>query len=249
MKIRNLEINTGKPAVCVPVTDTDRDDIISHISDITMQTDMLEWRMDYFSELNDMAYLSQTINDVRDTAGDTPVIFTIRTAKEGGRFIGDAEEYMNLLTFISRSGCADIIDVEYDTISEPERFIDTLHYNDVRVIASHHDFKKTPSGDEMYYYLDSMKDAGADIVKLAVMPEASDDVLSLLSVTNMFHEEHPALPVVTMSMGKLGTVSRISGGTFGSCITFGADREASAPGQLEYLELREIIRIIDQAGK
>lgn len=61
--------------------------------------------------------------------------------------------------------------------------------------------------------LEKMCAGGADIVKLAVMPQNYKDVLNLLDVTAQFREENPDTPVITMSMGSLGGISRISGET------------------------------------
>ena len=53
-----------------------------------------------------------------------------------------------------------------------------------------------------------------------------------MKLTNDIRQKYPTLPVVTMSMGALGVVSRMAGEIFGSCITFGAVGEISAPGQI-----------------
>lgn len=58
------------------------------------------------------------------------------------------------------------------------------------------------------------------------------------------HEKRPQ-PVVTMSMGARGVISRLSGGLTGSAITFGAAAEASAPGQLPAGKLREILEFLE----
>ena len=45
-------------------------------------------------------------------------------------------------------------------------------------------------------------------------------------------------------MGKLGVISRISGELFGSALTFGSAKKASAPGQLEVTALQQILQIL-----
>lgn len=249
MKIRNLEINKGKPAVCVPVIEKTAEDIISHIKEIAGEADMIEWRMDFFEDILSKKKLNEMFPLIREAAGDTPLIFTLRTDHEGGNFPMESGKYVEILTDCAASGSADLLDVEYNAIPDVTTLIKVLKTRDIKVIASHHDFKQTPQIEDMYNCLIKMKDSGADIVKLAVMPERPSDVIDLTEATNEFHESFPETPLVTMSMGGLGSVSRISGGTFGSCITFGADREASAPGQLDFRELKEIIRILDEAGK
>ena len=87
---------------------------------------------------------------------------------------------------------------------------------------SNHDFDKTPSFDEITGRLIGMKKLGADVAKLACMPNSAKDVLTLLSATESVKSQYPDEPIITMSMGKLGAISRISGEIFGSALTFGS---------------------------
>ena len=114
----------------------------------------------------------------------------------------------------------------------------------VVTISSHHDFDKTPEIGVMQMLLEKMQEGGADIVKLAVMPNNKQDVLDLLSVTNSFVKEFPQTPIVTMSMGRDGMISRVSGEIFGSCVTFGSHEKASAPGQIQMDDLKNILNRI-----
>ena len=92
-----------------------------------------------------------------------------------------------------------------------------------------------------------MEKCGADVCKMAVMPNSPDDVLNLLSATN---DAHALInrPLITMSMGKWGLISRLSGELFGSSLTFGCVGNASAPGQIEADELNTVLQIIHKNG-
>ena len=89
-----------------------------------------------------------------------------------------------------------------------------------------------------------MQECGADILKIEVMPQSKKDVLTLLLATEEMVREHAKCPVVTMSMSEVGVVSRICGEAFGSALTFGAVKKASAPGQLGAEELRMVLKIL-----
>ena len=92
--------------------------------------------------------------------------------------------------------------------------------------------------------LRAMAEAGADAAKLAVMPRSAHDVARLLGVTARASEELD-VPVVTMSMGTLGAVSRVSGAVFGSALTFAtAGGASSAPGQLPIGEVRRCMALL-----
>ena len=138
----------------------------------------------------------------------------------------------------------DLIDLEFFEATKPEKEIRRFQRMGVRVIASHHDFDGTPDDRILRMLMEQMQQGGADVAKLAVMPQNADDVVRILKLTNDIKQKYPTLPVVTMSMGALGVVSRMAGEVFGSCITFGAVGETSAPGQIQAGQLGDILDII-----
>ena len=139
-------------------------------------------------------------------------------------------------------GGADFIDIE--AFLEEERTyreIERLHRTGVRVIASNHDFAKTPKQEDILQRLCNMQQLDADILKIAVMPQNKADVLKLLTATEEMYTKYADRPIVTMSMGADGLISRLSGEFFGSAITFGAIGKASAPGQMPVEQLAQIL--------
>src|SRR5690625_4209985 len=109
----------------------------------------------------------------------------------------------------------------------------------IATIISNHNFEKTPAQEEMINRLKEAELIGASIAKLAVMPNNSTDVLSLLSVTNKL-KDIIKIPLVTMSMGGLGVMTRLTGEIFGSSMTFGTIGQASAPGQIDQATLSTV---------
>jgi 3-dehydroquinate dehydratase-1 len=127
------------------------------------------------------------------------------------------------------------------------RIVGEAHKAGIKVIISSHDFEKTPPTKELVSRLRRQQSLGADILKIAVMPHDAGDVLKLLDATWQMRRRFTKLPMLTMSMGDMGVVSRLSGEVFGSELTFGMIGQASAPGQLEVGELREVLHIIHGA--
>ena len=158
------------------------------------------------------------------------MLFTCRTAAEGGQAaIGD-EAYGDLCVAVAQSGTADLIDVEYQRrAAVVGRVIGAAQASGVRVIASNHEFAGTPARDEIIARLVAMQRLGADICKIATMPHSPADVLTLLDATRVMAWEHADRPLITMAMGALGVVSRMSGETFGSAATFGMAGDPPAP--------------------
>ena len=89
----------------------------------------------------------------------------------------------------------------------------------IKIVLCNHDFQKTPSQEEIVARLRQMQMRQADICKIAVMPQDATDVLTLLSATNEMYTHYASVPIVTMSMGQLGMISRVTGQLFGSALT------------------------------
>ena len=88
-----------------------------------------------------------------------------------------------------------------------------------------------------------MENLGADIAKIAVMPISKSDVLRLMDVSQRA-SQIMNIPIITMSMGPMGLVTRINGEFTCSAVTFGSGENASAPGQIPCGDLAEILQII-----
>jgi 3-dehydroquinate dehydratase-1 len=84
-------------------------------------------------------------------------------------------------------------------------------------------------------------DLGADVAKLAVMPQDARDVQALLAATAEA-DRRLSIPLVSMAMGELGVASRVVGFRYGSRITWASAGAASAPGQLPLGQLRARLR-------
>lgn len=248
LKVKNRELGTGKPCICVPVMERTREGIIREIAYLAGScADMIEWRVDRFEGFLDYNAVREILEEAAPLLHDKLFLYTFRTKRQGGEAEIEADTLNDLHQLAAESHVADFIDLEFFEEERPFRKIRSLQAEGVRVIASHHDFEETPAPEVMRMLLDKMCEGGADIVKLAVMPKTRSDVLSLLRVTGDFMEEVPNTPVITMSMGKLGSFSRLCGETFGSCVSFGAHRQASAPGQFEMNHLSDILTAIHES--
>ncbi len=245
--IKDLIIGTGKPKICLPIVGSSICEIREQAADIIRHpADIIEWRADYFTHYVDKNEIDAALAAIHEIIGDTPLLFTIRTANEGGEADISFSEYSELIAYGAAHPLTDAVDVE---IMRSDTDDITALINKVKkhkvVIASYHDFKKTPSTEIILDKLKYMESCGADICKIAVMPQDTADVLKLLLATN---EADKALkqPVITMSMGKIGLISRLSGEIFSSALTFGCVGKASAPGQIEAGQLDTILTLIHE---
>lgn len=262
VQVKDLKIGIGMPKICVPIVETTQEQILNQAQNIDRDVvDFVEWRVDFFGEVEDFGKTAQTASLLRSMLGSLPLLFTFRTAKEGGRRDISFENYEGLLLHMAKSGCVDLIDVEVfrgydrmkrerkewkaaDRCNQPVRCLIKELSKDVSVIGSYHDFEKTPSREEILRRLFFMDKMNVAIPKIAVMPQEKEDVICLMETTLLANRLIVDKPIIAMSMGGLGTVTRIAGETFGSSVTFGCMGKESAPGQIEVNKLRQAMQLL-----
>ena len=247
--IRKLAIGEGRPKICVPICGKNREEILREAENMQkLPADLIEWRADWYEDVFDREALQETLGALRRSLGDKPLLFTFRSIQEGGEKAISPEQYLAVGQAVCESGQADGLDVELFMDGKVTKaLIEAAHRQGMAVIASNHDFIKTPEKDEITRRLILMDEMGADILKIAVMPKAKADVLELLTATEEMGRIYTEKPVVTMSMGPMGLISRLAGETFGSAITFGAGEKASAPGQMPAEQLEKVLDAIHES--
>lgn len=249
LRVRNMELGTGIPKICVPIVGVSKEDILSQAKALlSTPVDMVEWRADWFDGVADPAQVTDVLAQLRIVLGDLPLLFTFRSNKEGGEKAIEPEAYAQLNIQAAQSGYVDLVDVEAFTGDEiVKSIIQGAHAAGVKVVASNHNFFKTPDKDTIVSRLRKMQDLGADIPKIAVMPQSKEDVLTLLAATEEMARLYADRPIITMSMGGTGVISRLCGEVFGSALTFGAAKKASAPGQMGVEQLHTVLTLLHNA--
>lgn len=242
--VRSCPIGEGRPKVIIPIVARSETDILAEAKAFaTLDADCVEWRADWFDAVGDASALNRCLQGLREALCEKLLLVTLRTRAEGGESDLTAGQYADFCATVCASGCADLLDLELLPTGEAlPALIRQAHEAGVRVVCSSHDFEKTPPRAEMVARMVQMQQAGADLPKLAVMPQCRADVLELLAATAEMADAHPQTPVITMSMGALGAVSRLCGEAFGSAMTFANPGTASAPGQVELAVVNTVLK-------
>lgn len=245
--VKNVVLGQGLPKIIVSLMGNDIPTLIDEAMFYQfLDTDIIEFRADYLDQVHDLKHIKQATQEINAVLKKKPLLFTFRTAKEGGEKTISDRDYVAINHEICQSGLVDMIDIELFTGDDlVQSMINCAHQNGVKVILSNHDFQKTPPKDEMIARLIKMQELGADIAKIAVMPNHKSDVLTLLDATLEMTEQHATCPIITMSMAKDGIISRLTGQIFGSSATFGAVKTSSAPGQVNVNHLRHILKMLN----
>lgn len=235
------------PKICTPITGKTKQEILNQLDTIILQSpDLIEWRADFFSDLSNKELTIELANEIKEKS-NIPLLFTIRAEHEGGEKISlTEEEKVSLICEVCRQTNVDMVD--YET-SNDEKYIKQIReasqQNNKLLILSYHNFEKTPENSDLIDRAKRAEKYHADIAKFAVMPNSKEDVLRLLKLTKEIDDLFD-IPVVTMSMGDLGGLSRIIGWAYGSVITFGVGVKSSAPGQIPVKQLREAIKLTQE---
>lgn len=197
--------------------------------------DIIEWRADYLPA-EEIVTVAPTIFEL---FSNYEVLFTLRTTREGGLLDLTDERYIGLIKAVARQYQPDYIDFEY--FSHKESFNDLLDFPNL--VLSYHNFSETPA--HIMEIFSELTALSPKVVKIAVMPKSQQDVLDMMNYTRGFKSLHPEQDYAVMSMGKLGRITRLSGDFMGSSWSFASLEDASAPGQIPLVQLRNILEVLD----
>lgn len=250
-EVRNIKFG-GRPAIAVPLTGRTEAEICAEAAAARTEADLIELRADAFEGIRDTMRLLDLLSNVRGVF-EGPILFTLRSEREGGLFDADPEEYLDILRIAISSGCIDLIDIEFGTgitaealeygISTAQMLAEEAKSFGIRVIMSEHDFSSTHSRADIYAAMEQMRDCGADIAKGAYMPRTAEDVDEVLAA-GLKAKEKLGIPTILISMGESGQMTRTYGEVYGSAVTFAClDGRASAPGQMEAHKMRDVLSV------
>lgn len=191
------------------------------------QADLLELRLDLMED-DSLSILERVKKVAR-----VPIIATVRWQAEGGEFKGSEGERLELLT--RASAFADYIDVELRS-----GLLGTLlKAVDRPIIASYHDFSRTPPPEELRAILEEMESSGAKMAKIAATPHSLQDNLEMLQLLL-----EADMPLCVIAMGRLGRHLRAVAPLYGSVLTYGYVSQPTAPGQMSIFQLRQVLELL-----
>ena len=247
LRIRNLEIGEGIPKIVVPIMGAHVEALLdSAHAALDAGADIIEWRVDFLNPLEESRIVA-ALGNVRDVLGETPLLFTLRSASQGGEADLSDEAASRMIRAALATGAVDLVDIELDC-AHAEELVAFAHEFGVHTVVSRHDFKATPSFDQIYDLFQRELDAGADMAKVAVMACEEGDELRLMAACSQFAADNPHALLVGIAMGEKGIITRVAGEFFGSCLTFCSAGDATAPGQLNAAVVRASLAQLHESG-
>ena len=198
--------------------------------------DIIEWRADFLPK----EAILQVAPAIFEKFAGRELVFTLRTRAEGGQIELSSEEYVQMIKEVAQLYQPDYIDFEY--FNYKDVFDQMLDFPNL--VLSYHNFQETP--ENLMEILSELTSLNPKIVKIAVMANTEQDVLDLMNFTRGFKTLNPEQEYVTISMGKVGKVSRITSDVTGSSWSFASLDAASAPGQISLSNMVKIREILNE---
>ncbi|MBD2846587.1 type I 3-dehydroquinate dehydratase [Paenibacillus sp. IB182496] len=243
LQVRSAQLGGGAYLLCVPLVSATREQLIADArAALAYRPDLLEWRADYQTCYPQPAPIAETLATLRQIAGDTPILFTSRHAAEDGAQAISEEEKFRLLDEVSRTGMADLVDIELRygdaRITQwKERWSGT----GLRLIVSAHNFKRGWRPERIQDILRKEQQAGADIVKLVTRVKHVRELAELAEAIQEARETFLRVPVIAGVVGSLSPMMRMMGDRLGSDLTFvSAGAGKSHASQLHIDDLRRL---------
>lgn len=237
------------PVIITPLVGRTTPAILDEVAAIVpKRPDLLEWRIDFFSGIGDSQTVIETAQAIRQAAGGIPVLLTRRNATEGGEAIAiDEAAVVEMYARACQARCVELIDYELSNAPDNLRHLRQVSTaNGIGMIMSYHNFQMTPDAATLDSKFQAAQRLGGDVAKVAVMPKNVQDVLALLAATDRARQTIE-LPLISMSMGGIGSLSRIMGWVYGSAATFAVGKSSSAPGQIAIEDLRATLATVRKA--
>ncbi len=219
--------------LCIPIVERTVEKALIAIKEASPQADLIELRVDCLNRV-DLAPLLES--------RQKPFIVTHRREEEGGKYKGEERKRLGVLQeAIDLEG--DYIDVELATETSILRSL-IRNKGGTQVILSVHDFRRTPSPNELQRLFGRMIQLGADVVKIVPFARAWEDNLSILSIIPFARKRNQR--IVAFCMGGRGKLSRIFSPFLGAAWTYASLSrvKTSAPGQLTVVEMKEIWKMV-----
>ncbi|KAI1652497.1 Pentafunctional AroM protein [Daldinia decipiens] len=210
---------------------------------VVVGADAVELRVDLLDDISPES-VGKQISLLRSTA-KIPIIFTVRSNSQGGRFSYTSEkELLPLYQTAARTG-VEYVDLEMTLSDETLDTIIQSLGKSTRIIASHHDPEGKLSwrnGGWQTWYNRALQ--YGDIIKLVGVAKKLDDNFSLATFKDRMFAAH-GKPIIALNMGTVGKLSRILNG-FLTPVSHPDLPFKAAPGQLSAAEIRSGLALIGE---
>ncbi|KAK9353368.1 EPSP synthase-domain-containing protein [Lipomyces doorenjongii] len=235
-KPKSFFLSLTYPDVSVAMQDIDK--VIEGCDVLELRVDLLQ--LAPHSQTPNPTFVQEQIGLIRKYT-DIPLLFTVRTVSQGGRFPdNEVDKALELMLLALKLGVA-YIDVE---LSWPPRLIQKVVESRgfTKLIASNHDFSGTWKWGGLEWqtkYDEAIQGIWCDVVKFVGFAGSRKDNIAL----EEFRATHTEKPLIAINMGEKGKLSRVLNSTL-TPVTHPLLPTKAAPGQLSVEDIMTSIELI-----
>lgn len=208
-----LSVMKERPLICTPIAADNFDSYLNLLQSAkNMGSDIAEFRIDYFKNIT-----GEVLNNVISES-ELPLIVTNRNREDGGMFSSGEEVRLELLETAIESKPS-FVDIEVAIDREKrDNIIQKARINDVGIICSYHDFRHTPTPNEIFEIYSDINETGANVAKMVFTPVTDKDIRNILSVTERFSNNEMLFTI--FGMRQKGQITRMLTPLLGACLTY-----------------------------
>ncbi|SCV00197.1 LAME_0G08174g1_1 [Lachancea meyersii CBS 8951] len=203
--------------------------------DVTYGCDAVELRVDHLKSF-DLSFVAKQLSLLRAGTNSLPVIFTVRTQSQGGKFPDERQDELFKLFDLALKAGVEYIDLELTLPTELQYKV-VNRKNNTKIIGSHHDFSASFDWEDSEWenrYNQALS-LDLDVIKFVGTAKSFEDNIKL----EQFRSTHTSKPLIAINMTDAGKMSRVMN-TVLTPVTSSLLPSASAPGQLTLAQINQI---------
>ena len=213
--------------------------------DLTEQTENLtpicygceavEVRVDHLANYS-ADFVSKQLSILRKATDSIPIIFTVRTMKQGGNFPDEEFKTLRELYDIALKNGVEFLDLELTLPTDIQYEVINKRGN-TKIIGSHHDFQGLYSWDDAEWEnrFNQALTLDVDVVKFVGTAVNFEDNLRL----EHFRDTHKNKPLIAVNMTSKGSISRVLNNVL-TPVTSDLLPNSAAPGQLTVAQINKM---------
>ena len=218
--------------IVIPIVDEHSLEKISSTKKLDQCND-IEIRIDLLMSVPDLKQKISKIN--------APILLTCRHPDEGGpEEFRDSIKRQSVITPLIQYASA--LDIEINQAEHMKSILELAKSEGLLTLLSFHDFIGTPEKKHLQNKVSEGYERGADVVKIATTTNSFKDIISLMTLFDLFDSHHLSV----MGMGRLGMASRLLAAQSGSVLNYAALQSASVPGQWEVNDFKKILKAANE---
>lgn len=201
-----------------------------------------DWAVSDASELD----VEKSISSLKEGIS-LPVIFAVRSVREGGHFPGTEKQRLDILQNAIDSKVT-WVDLELSIkTKERKALVDAAKSANCQIIASQHDVEGTPSAEDIMNLVTSNVSEG-DIVKFCSTVNDHQDALQIVEAANNLSDQEDTPPYSLMALGKGGDWGRLHAPVLGQELVYATMRDEfrlSDKGLVNVRDLQDAWRLLE----